>query len=295
VDGTYGTGQYVTVQYALQKSLNTVSAHTVNDYVKVRNSYEFLKEHFGFAKLDDVNDVVLPSMAVGSMRNGFSTLEEAAAYACLGNGGIYYSPLCYYTVVIPKENGETDILDGRKQQIKKRAFSEDTAKVMNELLQTIPLGNYVTNGNNKTISKFKTFGKTGTTSDNKDRWFAGGSPYYTASVWFGYDIPKDLGQLQNPAAKIWMEVFNRIHKGLDPAKKKFPSSNKAVQKSYCQRTGLLAGENCPSTATGWYRVSNLPKVCTTCGTYIPPETTINGGNTPAEETTRRVSFWDIWG
>ena len=262
VDGTLGNGSSVTVQEALARSINTISARTVNYALKPKTAFEYLKEHFGFAKLSDRGDPYLPPMAVGAMTYGFSALEECAAYAVFGNGGTFYSPYCYYRVT--DNTGNTIILD-REQTVPKakRAFSEDTAKVMNELLQTVPLDTYYTGNNAKNISKFLTFGKTGTTSDNKDRWFAGGTPHYAGAVWFGYDIPKDLGQMANPAAKIWMEVFNRIHSGLDTSKK-FPTTSKAVTKSYCTRTGLLASEACSSTATGWYRTSNIPGNCTTC-------------------------------
>jgi len=255
VDGGLGSGNNVTVQEALAKSINTVSARTVNEKLKPRTAYNYLKEHFGFESLSEKGDPYLPPMAVGAMTHGFSALEECSAYAVFGNGGTYYSPYCYYRVT--DNTGNTVILD--KTQTVKRAFSEDTAKVMNEMLQTVPLNDYYSGNNAKNISKFKTFGKTGTTQDNKDRWFSGGTPYYVGSVWFGYDIPKDLGQLTNPSAKIWMEVFNRIHGGLD-ASKGFPTTGKAVQKSYRTRSGLLAGENCPS-ATGWYRTANVPGTC----------------------------------
>jgi len=257
VDGSLGNNSNVTVQEALAKSINTVSARTVNEKLKPKTAYNYLKEHFGFENLSDKGDPYLPPMAVGAMTHGFSALEECSAYAVFGNGGTFYSPYCYYRVT--DNTGNTVILD--KAQTVKRAFSEDTAKVMNEMLQTVPLTDYYTGNNAKNISKFKTFGKTGTTQDNKDRWFSGGTPYYVGSVWYGYDIPRDLGQLTNPSAKIWMEVFNRIHGGLD-ASKGFPTTSKAVQRSYCTQSGLLAGGSCPSTATGWYRSANLPGTCT---------------------------------
>ena len=272
VDGGLGSGANVTVQDALARSINTVSARTVNEKLKPRTAYNYLKEHFGFENLSDTGDPYLPPMAVGAMTFGFSALEECSAYAVFGNGGTFYSPYCYYRVT--DNTGNTVILD--KPSSSKRAFSEDTAKVMNEMLQTVKLDDYYTGNNAKNISKFKTFGKTGTTNDNKDRWFSGGTPYYVGSVWYGYDTPKDLGQLANPSAKIWMEVFNRIHGGLD-ASKSFPTTNKAVQKSYCTRTGLLAGENCSSTATGWYRTANLPGTCTTAHDPVPGTEDGGGG------------------
>ena len=255
VDGTQGNGAMETVQFAVQESRNTIAARVVYDKMKFKPTYEALSENFGFTKLDDVRDAgSLAGLSLGGLTNGFSTLEECAAYAVFGNGGTYYSPYCYTRVTDHKDQPVLEL-----NQTKKTAFSEDTAKIMNEMLQTTNLSYYI-NGNGGNITKFKRFGKTGTTNDNKDRWFAGGTPHYVASVWFGYDIPKDLGQMTNPSAAIWTEVFNRIHKNLDTSKK-FPTTKKAVTKTYCKFTGDLAGDGCTSTATGWYRTSNLPKTC----------------------------------
>ncbi|MDR2646610.1 MAG: penicillin-binding protein [Oscillospiraceae bacterium] len=282
-DGTHGTGARVTTQYALARSLNTVSARTLNEKLKIGSSFEFLRDNFGFTKLDKVNDQVLPSLAVGGMTNGFTTLEECAAYAVFGNGGTYYSPYCYYKVTNNK--GNEMVLDIKNTQTVKRAFSEGTAKVMNEMLGTVGISSYSAGDNNKYIKKFDYFAKTGTTSDNKDRWFAAGTPYYVASVWFGYDMPKNLGNIENPAARIWTEVFNRIHKNLD-TKKKFPTTSEAVKKSYCTRTGDIASANCPETATGWYKTSNLPKTCSTCGAVV-----ITVPKSSSDENTGGIAGW----
>ncbi|MDR1733392.1 MAG: penicillin-binding protein [Oscillospiraceae bacterium] len=255
-DGTNGTGEMVTAQYGLQKSLNTISARIVNEYVKINGSYEWLSDKYGFTQLDPVNDRVLPALAVGGMTNGFSPLEECAAFAVFGNGGMYHKPYAYTEVRNYKET-ETILLPDTQE---KRAFSEGAAKVMNEMLGTVSIDSYYSNGNGKYISKFKHFAKTGTTSDNKDRWFSAGTPYYVGTVWFGYDRPKDLGKMENPSAKIWVEVMNRIHENLDP-KKKFPSTDEAVQKSYCTVCGKIASDATTSTATGWYKTDNLPGSC----------------------------------
>ncbi|MDR3314140.1 MAG: transglycosylase domain-containing protein, partial [Oscillospiraceae bacterium] len=268
-DGTLGSGADVTIQVAVQRSLNTVSARTLNEKLKIDASYTFLDESFGFTKLDPVNDRYLPPLATGGMTYGFSTLEECAAFATFGSGGMYYEPFCYYKVT---NNTGSEILlkTDESTQVIKRAFTAGGADVMCEMLQTVSVSAYY-GSNDKYIKKFQVFSKTGTTSDNKDRWFAAGTPYYVGSVWFGYDQPKDLGSMTNPAGQIWMEVMNRIHKDLDPAKK-FPKSDEAVKKSFCTRTGKIAGPSCPS-ATGWYKVSNVPGVCTVCGAAAPTPAT----------------------
>ena len=65
-----------------------------------------------------------------------------------------------------------------------------------------------------------TAGKTGTTDENRDKWFCGYTPYYTAAVWYGYD--NRLGQTTIPegdkrnAIRIWHDAMNSIHEGLEP-------------------------------------------------------------------------------
>jgi membrane carboxypeptidase/penicillin-binding protein len=56
-------------------------------------------------------------------------------------------------------------------------------------------------------------GKTGTSNDKKDGWFVGYTPYYTTSVWVGYDLPQTVDGLSGstyPGA-IWKDYMNTIH------------------------------------------------------------------------------------
>ena len=59
-------------------------------------------------------------------------------------------------------------------------------------------------------------GKTGTTNENKDGWFAGYTPYYTTSIWVGYDSPRWLKGLTGSAypAEIWHNFMEEIHTDL---------------------------------------------------------------------------------
>ena len=62
--------------------------------------------------------------------------------------------------------------------------------------------------------KMPVAGKTGTTSDDYDRWFCGFSPYYVTAVWTGYDNPAPMYYSGNPAAQIWRRIMLAIHDGL---------------------------------------------------------------------------------
>ena len=256
VDKTLGSGNNVTIEYAIQKSLNTVPARIINYDVGIDNSFEFIRDRFHLSKLDEKEDRTLSPLATGALTYGTTTVEMAAAYATFGNGGLYYKPYSYYKVT---NSQGTQILLSNEQPKSERAISEETSDIMCELLQTVDTSYYGTASN---VRKFQIMAKTGTTSSDKDRWFCAGTPYYVAAVWVGFDKPESLGVSVNPGGKIFMTVFDKIHKGLE--EKEFPKSSGTVQKRYCRVTGKLAGSSCYSTGMGWYKITSMPSVCTSC-------------------------------
>lgn len=256
VDKTLGSGNNVTVEYAIQKSLNTVPARIIQYDVGVDNSFEFLRDRFHLSKLDEKYDRALSPLATGALTNGTTTVEMAAAYATFGNGGYYYYPYSYYKVT---NSQGTQVLLSNEQPKNEQVISEATSDIVCELLQTVDTSYY---GKASNVRKFQIMAKTGTTSSDKDRWFCAGTPYYVAAVWVGFDYSESLGVSINPAGKIFMTVFDDIHEDLP--EKEFPKSSKTVQKRYCSVTGKLAGSSCYSTRMGWYKIDALPSVCTYC-------------------------------
>lgn len=256
VDKTLGSGNNVTIKYAIQKSLNTVPARIINYDIGIDNSFNFLRDNFHLSNLDEKEDRTLSPLATGALTNGTTTVEMAAAYATFGNGGLYYKPYSYYKVTNSRGN---EILLSNENPQGQRAISEETSDIVCELLQTVDTSYY---GTASTVRKFQIMAKTGTTSSDKDRWFCAGTPYYVAAVWVGFDSPETLNASVNPGGKIFFRVFDEIHEGLEP--KTFPKSKGTVQKSFCTATGKLAGANCTSTQKGWYKISSLPSVCTSC-------------------------------
>lgn len=256
VDKSLGSGNNVTVKYAIQKSLNTVPARIINYDVGIDNSFNFLRDNFHLSRLDEKEDRTLSPLATGALTNGTTTVEMAAAYATFGNGGLYYKPYAYYKVT---NSSGSEIVLSNENPASQRAISEETSDIMCELLQTVDTSYYGTASN---VRKFQIMAKTGTTSSDKDRWFCAGTPYYVAAVWVGFDSPETLNASVNPGGKIFFRVFDDIHKGLDA--KRFPKSSGTVEKSFCSRTGKLASSNCGSTQKGWYKITSLPAVCTSC-------------------------------
>lgn len=244
------SGRRVTIQYGIANSLNTVAARTL-DMIGVDYAYDFLQNRFHISSLSAADCDFAP-MATGSFTEGVTVLDMTAAYAAMGNGGVYYQPYCYYKIEDSQGNVliETDASKNKEQ-----VLSESTGWLMNKILQTVMTSG---TGRNYKISGVECFGKTGTTTDSKDRWFVGGTPEYVAAVWYGYDMPKEIVYRlsSNPSGTIWETVMNNIYDAKGKNVTEFPEYDGIVQRSYDSSTGLLTSYS--SGNTGWYDVNNLP-------------------------------------
>lgn len=244
----------ITVQYALERSVNTIPVYLVNK-LSPQKSFDFLTKKLGITTLNS-EDINLAPLGMGGTNGGITTIESAAAYAVFGNGGHYYKPTLY-TKVLDQRNKV--ILDGTSESI--MAISEDTATVMNHALQTVVYGS---NGTGKGAASYvpsmKIFAKTGTSNNSNDLWFVGGTPYYVGSCWCGY---KNQEEIKNSAIALnmWGAVMSRVHSGLKS--KDYVDSEYTVKKYYCTETGNIATNACKSTSIGWYKKDNIPPTCST--------------------------------
>ena len=91
-------------------------------------------------------------------------------------------------------------------------------------------------------------GKTGTTSDNYDRYFAGYTPYYAAAVWTGYKTNERISYSGNPALTLWRKVMSQVHEGLEY--KSFPKASGLTSVTVCMDSGLLATDACRADPRG---------------------------------------------
>lgn len=207
-NGDHGSGDYVTVEDALIRSLNTVPARILKESLGVDTALRYCNErfHLNLSKAD----ADLSPLAVGGTNTGVTTLEMAAAFATFGNGGRYYEPYSYYKVT--DRNGNT-VLDNTNNQ-PEQAIKRETASSMLSMLTKAVTSSSGT-GYGSYISRFQTFAKTGTTSDNCDKWYCGGTPHYVTAVWYGHDYRTDMRTgASNPAKTVFAYVFRKIHTNL---------------------------------------------------------------------------------
>lgn len=211
----------ITVDYAIRKSANTIPVKLLQE-LGVDQSYNFLTQKLGLKHLVE-EDKNPSSLALGGCQYGMTATESAAAYAVFGNGGIYYEPKTYSKIL--RTNGDT-VLENKNKGI--RAVSEETATIMNRLLQGVVYGS---EGTGSSIASFnrnlRAYAKTGTSSDANDLWMVAGTPYYVGSVWYGFDKQQPIPS-SSSAAVIWRDVMKAVHKDLET--KEFTYSENVYKK-----------------------------------------------------------------
>ena len=205
-----------------------------------QKSIEFLKK-VGITSLDEEKDNVLP-LALGGLTWGVTPLEMAGAYSAIANDGLYIEPTFYTKVV--DSNGKS-VLEA--DQRVERVMSEAAAYVVKEVLtQTVKTGTSTTCA----IEGIDVATKTGTTNNDYDRWLCGFTPYYTATVWYGYDNSATVsGWSLNPASQIWTGVMKRIHEGLEAKSFYETKPESVVEANVCKKSGFLATTTCKRYGT----------------------------------------------
>lgn len=189
------------LQRAIEVSKNTIAWKLYEELTPNVGMSYLLKMNFAKITKDDYN----LAAALGGLTIGVSPLEMASAYAAIENDGYYREPTCI--VKITDADGNELVKDEiTPVQIYQTNAARMTTKA---LIGVIKNGTARGFGLTNTISA----GKTGTTNNRKDGWFVGYTPYYTTSVWVGYDIPKTLEDLKGSSypAVIWNTFMDQIH------------------------------------------------------------------------------------
>jgi penicillin-binding protein 1A len=201
--------------------------------------YDYLL-NFGFTTLKDDNHA---ATALGGLTNGVTQVELAAAYGTLANNGEYIRPMFYDKVL--DHNGNV-LLENTMEA--KQVVKPSTGYIITQMMTS------VVNEGTGTAAKFTESemplaGKTGTTTDSKDLTFVGYTPYYVASIWYGYDrydsTVSNMNNLnQTTHLKVWKKVMEQVNEGLEV--KDFPMPDDVVKATVCKYTGYLASSSCPA-------------------------------------------------
>lgn len=199
----------IPVTYAISVSKNTVAWKLFEELTpEVGLSY---LRNMDFRKI--VARDCVPAAALGGLTYGVSAVELASGYAVLENNGIYREPTCIIKITDAEGRVLVDSAIKSKNLFRKRGQDDDLR--LQEVMKT-------GTGRKLPVEGQIAAGKTGTTNDQKDGWFAGYTAYYTTAVWVGCDMPEAMEDLKGNSypGRIWQSFMNRLHDGL-PAKE-FP-------------------------------------------------------------------------
>lgn len=224
------------LRYGIEQSLNIVTVKTLTQ-ITPQLGFDYLKS-FGFTTLVEreerngeiVSDVGQP-LALGGITDGVTNLELNAAYAAIANHGTYIKPTLYTKVV---DHDGNVILDNSQPE------SHQVIKETTAFLLTDAMVDVVTKGTGARVNfgNMAIAGKTGTTTKDKDAWFAGFTPYYTATTWAGYDNNVSLsGDEKNLAKTLWRAVMSQIHQDLP--NESFTRPAGIVTATVCSKSGKL--------------------------------------------------------
>ena len=239
------------INEAVGLSINTIPVKLVAQMTP-EYSFEFAKEKMGLSTLvssyvnaagDTFSDVDLAPLAMGGLTKGVTVKAMAQAYATFANEGVYREARTYTKVV--DSDGKV-VLDNTQQ-------SHVAMKDMTAWYITYMLENTVESGTGTAaqIENMTVAGKTGTTTSDFDRWFAGYTPYYTGVVWCGYDDPEEVvltDSSTNPAIVLWQKVMEQVHDGLP--NKEFNKPTNVVECTVCRDSGLLMTDACREDPRG---------------------------------------------
>ena len=263
---------------ALRQSLNTCAVR-INLAYGVTNSYDFLVNKLGFENLTYTDSQQVGNMALGGFEKGVTTEEMAAGFATFVNEGVYTKPRTF--VRVEDANGNV-ILENEAQSTV--AMKNTTAALMNSLLQEASLQG---TGYQAQFPGMHIAGKTGSTNSNKDRYFAGYTPYYSCAVGAGYEHNQRIVASGNPCAVIFQKVMKAIHEDLPD--KDFFSCAGLTSVAVCADSGMLASENCALDVRGsrvytaLVAADNAPT--SVCTMHTAPSYTVNMADSDGNVTT----------
>lgn len=236
-----------TLRRSVEQSVNVNSVKTL-EAIGINTSMEYLSR-MGLINKEDPskdnfitsvenrasNDENLSALGLGGMTKGLSPLEITAAYGSIANNGIYIKPISF-TKILDKD--DNILLNNTPKET--TVVSPQVAYIMSDILRTT-----VSNGiaGRAQVPNMPTAGKTGTTQDKADAWFAGYTPYYVMGLWIGNDSPQiKLNQGSAMAAQLWKIIMTNVHEGLET--KSFEQPANIVSVNVCTQSGKLPTELC---------------------------------------------------
>ena len=207
----------MTMRTGLAKSKNMISIRILQS-VGPKTAQEWVSR-FGF---DAEKHPAYLTMALGA--GSVTPMQMAAAYSVFANGGYRVHPWLITKVTDHKGRVISETTPPTLDETN-RAIDARNAFVMNSLLQEVTRSGTAARAQ-ATLKRTDLAGKTGTTNDSVDAWFAGYQPTMAAVTWIGYDTPRNLGSRETGGGlslPVWISFMDRALKGVPVTEPKVPA------------------------------------------------------------------------
>lgn len=237
----YNPNEYrglITIRDAIIDSNNIVAVKALTQLTP-QVGYDFLLK-LGFTTLvnnrqtesgsteSDVNQ----ALSLGGITDGVTNVELTAAYAAIANHGYYNEPILYTTV----EDSHGNVL------LENESSPKQVMKATTSWLLTDAMKDVVSEGTGVAAqlnSDMAVAGKTGTTSNDYDFWFCGYTPYYTASIWTGYDYNTSFDNDNKYHEQIWAKIMDQIIETRQQEVRDFDACEDIRTATICAKSGKL--------------------------------------------------------
>jgi penicillin-binding protein 1A len=213
-DGTFDGP--MTMRKGLAKSKNMISIRILQS-VGARNAQDWIGR-FGF---DEEKHPPYLTMALGA--GSVTPMQLVSGYSVFANGGYRVQPHLITRITDYKNRALVESPEPAQPDEAQRAIPARNAFVMGTMLQEVTRSGTAARAQ-ATLKRPDIYGKTGTTNDSMDAWFAGYQPNLAAVVWIGYDTPRKLGDRETGGGlslPVWINF-------METALRSMPVSQPAV-------------------------------------------------------------------
>lgn len=219
----------IRLRVALTHSVNTIA-------IKLLDSLGF-EAVTAFARAAGIQAPLAENLALALGVSEMTPRDLLAGYLTLARGGSYLEPTFIRSIEIPREGSWTP------ERTPQQALREDVVFVLTSMMTSV-----VQEGTGTAAKALKrpVAGKTGTSAEHRDAWFAGYTPDHVAVAWVGFDTPKKLGKSETggrAALPIWLATMQAASGALPVRGFVPPASVQVVRID--KRTGLLAPAEVP--------------------------------------------------
>ncbi len=266
----------ITLREAITSSVNVVAIKLLQE-TGITKAVNFAKR-LGITSLTEGDNNL--AIALGGLQYGVTPLELASAYGALDNNGVYVEPLAITKV----EDRYGKVIDEFKPK-RKAAMKQSTAFIVTDMMKSVVRSG---TGTRASLGSRPVAGKTGTTNEGKDIWFAGFTSELVGVVWIGHDEPKPMPRIYGGIypAKMWKEIMSQALKGTEV--KEFEKPAGVVRVSICSRSGKRPSSSCPQSeiTSDWFPKGKAPGGV--CSIHVQVEVCADSGLLPTDNCPNKV-------